>query len=85
MIRHKRIGYDLKSMLQSACLVKNPITVDNSAALFNCTPVDRMLVGTGALSSVAWSTDAQLMLFLWSRFPVVLFGRPGISIYYAKR
>ena len=26
---------------QSACLVINPITVDNFAALFNCTPVDR--------------------------------------------
>ena len=28
-------------MRQSACLVINPITVDNFAALFNCTPVDR--------------------------------------------
>ena len=51
---------------QSACLVINPITVDNFAALFNCTPVDWAsdsmmtptisysfkLVGTGALSSV---------------------------------
>ena len=24
-----------------ACLVINPITVDNFAALFNCTPVDK--------------------------------------------
>ena len=36
-----RIGYDLSVMRQSACLVLNPITVDNFAALFNCTPVDR--------------------------------------------
>ena len=28
-------------MRQTACLVINPITVDNVAALFNCTPVDR--------------------------------------------
>ena len=28
-------------MRQSACLVFNPITVDNFVALFNCTPVDR--------------------------------------------
>ena len=42
MIRHKRIGYDLNVMRQSACLVINPITVDNFAALFNCTPVDRV-------------------------------------------
>ena len=41
IIRHKRIGYDLNAMRQSACLVINPITVDNFAALFNCTPADR--------------------------------------------
>ena len=41
IIRHKRIGYDLIVMQQSACLVNKPITVDNFAALFNCTPVDR--------------------------------------------
>ena len=33
IIRHKRIGYDLNAMRQSACLVINPITVDNFAAL----------------------------------------------------
>ena len=41
IIHHKRIGYDLNVMQQSACLVVNPIAVDNFAALFNCTPVDR--------------------------------------------
>ena len=41
IIRHKRIGYDLNVMRQSACLVISPITVDNFAALFNCTPVNR--------------------------------------------
>ena len=41
IIRHKRIGYDLNVMRQSACLVINRITVDNFAALFNCPPVDR--------------------------------------------
>ena len=41
IIRHKRIGYDLNVMLQNACLVINPITVDNFAALFTCTPMDR--------------------------------------------
>ena len=33
IIRHKRIGYDLYVMPQSACLVINPITADNFAAL----------------------------------------------------
>ena len=41
IIRHKRIGYDLNVMRQSACLVIIPIMVYNFAALFNCTPVDR--------------------------------------------
>ena len=41
IIRHKRIGYDLNFMRQSACLVINPIRVNNFAALFNCTQVDR--------------------------------------------
>ena len=41
ILRYKRIGYNLNVMRQSACLVINPITVDNSAVQFNCTPVDR--------------------------------------------
>ena len=41
IICHKRIGYYLNAMRQSACLVINPITIENFAALFNCTPVDR--------------------------------------------
>ena len=39
IISHKCIDYNLNVMRQSACLVINPITVDNFAALFNCTPV----------------------------------------------
>ena len=42
IIRQKRIGYDLNVTRQSACLlVINRIMVDNFAALFNYTPVDR--------------------------------------------
>ena len=37
----KRIGYNINIMRQSACLVFNPITVNNFASLFNCTPVGR--------------------------------------------
>ena len=39
IIRHKRIGYDLNVKRQSALI--NPITVDNFAATFDCTWVDR--------------------------------------------
>ena len=38
---YRRIGYNLSVMRQSACLVFNPIMVDNYAAFFNCTPVGR--------------------------------------------
>ena len=41
IIRHKRIGYDLNVMRQSACLVINPMLGDNFDALLNCTPVDQ--------------------------------------------
>ena len=41
IIGHKRIGSDLNVMLQSACLVINPILVYNFDALFNCMLVDR--------------------------------------------
>ena len=37
----RRIGYNLNVMRQSACLVFNPIMVDNYAAFFNCMPVGR--------------------------------------------
>ena len=75
---------------------RNPVTVDGYAALFNCTPVDRVSdsmmarpkaihfswLGT-ELSSVALSTGAQLIIFFCFRFSVVLFDRPGISIRHA--
>ena len=39
--RNRLIGYNLNVMRQSACLVFDPIMVDNYAAFFNCTPVGR--------------------------------------------
>ena len=41
IVRYKRIGYNINIMRQSACLVFNPITVNNFASLFNCMPVGR--------------------------------------------
>ena len=41
IVRYKRIGYNINIMRQSAYLVFNPITVNNFASLFNCTPVGR--------------------------------------------
>ena len=41
IVRYKRIGYNINIMRQSACLVFNPVTVNNFASLFHCTPVGR--------------------------------------------
>ena len=38
---HKKIGYNIYVLQQTACLVVNPIMVSNFAFLFNCTPVGR--------------------------------------------
>ena len=39
IVRYKRIRYNINIMRQSACLVFNPIMVNNFASLFNCTPM----------------------------------------------
>ena len=41
IIRYKRIRYKINVMQQTACLVVSPITVNNFADLFNCTPLGR--------------------------------------------
>ena len=38
---YRRIGYNLNVMWQSACLVFNPVMVDNYTVFLNCTPVGR--------------------------------------------
>ena len=38
---YKKIGYNINVLQQTACLVVNPITVDNFAFLFNDTQVGR--------------------------------------------
>ena len=41
IVHCKRIGYNINIMRQSACLVFNPIMVNNFASLFNCMSVGR--------------------------------------------
>ena len=41
VVRYKKIGYNINVMRQTACLVVNPIKVNNFAYLFNCTTVGR--------------------------------------------
>ena len=38
ILRYKKIGYNINVIRQTACMVVNPITVNNFASLFNCTP-----------------------------------------------
>ena len=41
IINYKGIGYNMNVMQHTACLVVNPITVNNFADLFHCRPVGR--------------------------------------------
>ena len=69
---NKRIGYNLNVMRQSACLLINPITVDGFAALFNCTPVDRVSDYDGP--------DLKLFILVGSdRSFRLLLGPPGLN------
>ena len=85
--RYRHIGYNLNVMRQSACLVFNPITVDNYAALHAGGSGVRLydgpdlklfiLVGWGrSFLSVAWPIGVQLMFFFSSGFSK-LFGAQG--------
>ena len=47
--RFRRTGYNLDIMRQTACLVFNPIMVDDYAALFSCTAVVQALDSMTAL------------------------------------
>ena len=73
--RYRRIGYNLNVMRQSACLVFNPIMVDNYAhaggsgvRLYDGLDLKLfILVGWGrSFLSVAWPTGVQLVFFFCS-------------------
>ena len=51
IIRYNRDGYNLHVMRQSVCPVFNPVTVNNYASFFNCTPMDR-------------ASDSMMVLFI---------------------
>ena len=38
ILRYKKIGCNINVIRQTACMVDNPIMVNNLASLFNCTP-----------------------------------------------
>ena len=69
--RYRRIGYNLNVMRQSACLVFNPIMVDNYAAFFNCTPVGR---ASDTMMAPTWSYSFKLV---GTGASCLLLGPPG--------
>ena len=75
--RYRRIGYNLNVMRQSACLVFNPIMVDNYAAFFNCTPVgrasDSMMAPTFKVIHFSWLGPELLVCCLAHRGPTGVF------------
>ena len=69
---YKRIKYNLNVLRQSACLVFNPILVDNYAAFFKCTPVgrasDSMMVPTSSYLFKLFGTEVSFLLLGPSEF-----------------
>ena len=41
ILRYIKIGYNINVIRQTACMVVNPVTVNNFASLFGCTPAGR--------------------------------------------
>ena len=78
--------YNLNVMRQSACLIVNPIMVDNYAAFFNCTPGSGVRLYDGhdkgihfIWLSIGWPTGVQLVFYFCFEFQYVI-QRPVISI-----
>ena len=74
IIRYKRTGYNMNIMHQTTCLLVNPITVNNFAALFNCTPACRTSDSVKAPTSklLIKLVGAWCFVFGWAS-PVQLF------------
>ena len=66
---HKR--YNLNVMRHPACLVFNPITVDNYDSFFNCTPVGR--------ASDAMMSPTKLFLLVGPGASILLLDPPGFN------
>ena len=59
--RYKRMGYNINAIKQFACLVVDPVMVDNFASLCNSTKLDRvsdsMISSPQSCMSVGWSRN----------------------------
>ena len=77
IVRYKRIGYNINIMRQTACLVFTPITVNNFASLFNCTPVGRR--------QTRWWPRHKAIYFNWfgPELFCLLLGPPGFNCWFS--
>ena len=75
-VRYKRIGYNINIMRQSACLVVNPITVNNVASLFHCRWVGRQ---------TQWWPRHKAIYFSWlgPELFCLLLGPPGLNCWFS--
>ena len=84
--RYRRIGYNLNVMRQSACLVFNPIMVDNDAAFLNCTLVGRASdcdsIGIKLFILVGWGRSFVSVCFA-HRGPTGVFLLLRVSVGYS--
>ena len=77
IVRYKRIGYNINIMRQSACLVFNPITVNNFAYIFNCRPVGR------PSDSMLPRHKAIYFSWLWPELFCPLLDPPGFNCWFS--
>ena len=76
IICYKRIGYNINIMQQLACLVFDPITVNNFASLFNCTQDERQ---------TQWLPRHKAIYFSWlgPELFCLLLGPPGFYCWFS--
>ena len=77
IVRYKRIGYTINITRQSVCLVFNPITVNNFASIFNCTPAGRASDSMMALTKGIYFSWFGPELFC------LLLGPPGFNCWFS--
>ena len=45
IVRYRKVGYNIDTLRRTVCLIVNPVKVNTSAYLFDCTTVGRVVLG----------------------------------------
>ena len=64
---YHKIGYNMNVMLQTACMVLNPVIVDNFVSHFNCATVSRTSCIMTALSAICFRIMTPDHCCLWTQ------------------